>query len=157
MFATPTKSHAWSSSVSLTIFAQRYQQWCHKDVDVNPRDRNKHTAVSSSVLLTHGTQADHTQTHTGQCTLSKTQTETCVTGCLTRCHEAEAFCSWLPISSINSLPSTHPTPPLASLQPPPWPERPPWLRGYPSLWKPLAGKRATLSPSGHHTVAALGR
>lgn len=54
-------------------------------------------------------------------TLSKTQTKTCVTGCLTRCREAEAFCSWLPISSINSLPSTHPTPLHPS---PPYSHRP---------------------------------
>lgn len=123
MFATPTKSYAWSSSVSLTIFAQRYQQWCHKDVDVNPRDRNKHTAVSSSVLLTHGTQADHTQTHTGQCTLLHSQK-----------HRPKRV--WLDvwrgamrlrlsaagsISSINSLPSTHPTPLHPS---PPYSHRP---------------------------------
>lgn len=123
MFATPTKSYAWSSSVSLTIFAQRYQQWCHKDVDVNPRDRNKHTAVSSSVLLTHGTQADHTQTHTGQCILLHSQK-----------HRPKRV--WLDvwrgamrlrlsaagsISSINSLPSTHPTPLHPS---PPYSHRP---------------------------------
>lgn len=128
MFATPTKSYAWSSSVSLTIFADQWQQqWCHKDVDVNPRDRNKHTVVTSSngLCATHTwyTGCPHTNTYRAMhtSTLSKTQTKTCVTGCLTRCYEAEAFCSWLPISSINSLPSTHPTPLHPS---PPYSHRP---------------------------------
>lgn len=53
---------------------------------------------------------------------------------LTGGHETRAFCSWLPISSINSLPllATPPPPhiqlhPLPSLLPLPCPKRPPWL------------------------------
>lgn len=66
---------------------------------------------------------------------------------LTRCHETAAFCSWLLISSINSLFSIHPPlsspllpspPPLLPTATRPCPRRPPWLRGYLLLWQPLA-------------------
>lgn len=108
------------------------------------------------------------QQHTHTVTCTHRTNSVCLSRMfLTRYHETAAFCSWLLISSINSLPlpSTHPlllpSPPLSSPLLPTATALPPMAAL--TTWLPIAmtttcwGKPAALSPSGHHTVAALGK